>query len=423
MRVGYVLGTYPRATDTFIQREVQAVRAAGVEVETFAVRTPGEDQLVGPEQRTEHARTSYLLAAGPGALVRAVLLLLVRHPLRWSRAAVTAWSGRLPGARGGLMPIVYFAESALLARRARAGRIDHLHNHFGDQSGTVTMLAAQLAGVSFSMTVHGPDIFFDRQRWRLDLKAERAAFVACISHFSRSQVMSVSDPAGWSRLHIVHCGVTPSVFAEPVDDPARLSLLTVGRLDRVKGVDVLLEALQIINAGDRRPHLDIVGDGPDRARLERRAHELGLTGQVTFLGYLNQSQVRERLRRAAVFALPSFAEGVPVVLMEAMAARVPVVATNVMGVSELVEDGVVGFLVPPGDSHALAERLSALIACTGRKRRDMGDAGRRKVEQEFDVEVEGRKLAALFASVSRQHHRRLGSLTSRTRAVRVRRPA
>lgn len=401
-----MLGTYPRATDTFIQREVQAVRAAGVEVETFAVRTPGEDQLVGPEQRTEHARTSYLLASGPGALTGAVLRLLVRHPLRWGQAAATAWSGRLPGARDTLLLVVYFAEAALLARRARAGRIDHLHNHFGDQSGTVTMLAAQLAGLPFSMTVHGPDIFFDRQRWRLDVKTDRAAFVACISHFSRSQVMSVSDPAGWSRLHIVHCGVTPSVFAEPVDDPARLSLLTVGRLDRVKGVDVLLEALRLVGAQGQRPHLDIVGDGPDRARLERRVRDLGLTGQVSFLGYLDQAQVRERLRQTDVFALPSFAEGVPVVLMEAMAARVPVLATNVMGVSELVDDGVVGFLVPPGDARALAERLQALIACGPAQRRNMGGAGRRKVEQEFDVGVEGRKLAALFASVSQPTRRR-----------------
>lgn len=396
MKVGYVLGTYPRATDTFIQREVQVVRGRGVDVTTFSVREPSTDQLVGPEQVAEHSRTTYLLAAGGPALLSAVAVLLLRSPVRWCRAFSLMWSCRQAGLRGTLLHLMYFAEAALLARRARAESIQHLHNHFGDQSGTVTMLAAELAGTSFSMTVHGPDVFFERRRWRLDMKAQRAAFVACISHFSRSQLMAITDPTVWPRLHIIHCGVTPSLFEAPVPDSSGIRLTAVGRLDAVKGIDVLLSALEMVLPMQPQTRLALIGDGPDRERLEQRVNDLRLTDHVDFLGYLGQAEVRQEFRHTDVFVLSSFAEGVPVVLMEAMAARVPVIATNVMGVPELVEDGVVGHLVPPGDAAALADRVRDLIAVGPAERRLMGERGRRRVEQQFDVDIEAAKLAALF---------------------------
>jgi glycosyltransferase involved in cell wall biosynthesis len=254
------------------------------------------------------------------------------------------------------------------------------------------MLAAQLAGIPYSLTVHGPTDFDDPAGWRLDLKVARAAFVACISHFARSQVMIHADPADWPKLRIVHCGVDPALYDRPPALPSEpVELVFVGRLAPVKGIRILLEAMGRVAAPVR---LTIVGDGPDRAHLERAAAPLG--DAVRFTGYLSQAEVAATLTRAHVVVLPSLAEGVPVMLMEAMAARLPVIATQVAGTAELVEDGVSGRLVPPGDAVSLAAAIDALAVDEGRRQR-MGEAGRAAVRGGFDIHDEARRLAALFA--------------------------
>jgi len=395
VKVGYLTGCYPRSTDTFIQREVAALRAAGVDVETFAVRTPAEGELVGPEQRAERAGTTYLLSAGPAAMLRAHAALLLRSPARWRDAAALAVRSRQPGLRGAFLQVAYFAEAGLLARLARRRRLDHLHNHFGDSSGSVTMLAARLAALPFSMTIHGPDVFAERSRWRLDLKCAEAAFVVCISQFAKSQVMVVAPVDTWERLHIVHCGVHPELYGEPVAQDGRFRLVTVGRLEQVKGIWLLLEAVaQLRDVPGLELH--VVGDGPQRAELEQRARALGIEQQVRFLGAVSQAAVREELLRADLFVTASFAEGIPVVLMEALASRTPVVATRIMGVPELVQDGVAGRLVPPADVDALAAALRDMAALSPQERRAMGEAGQRIVAEQFDVTTEAGHLATLF---------------------------
>lgn len=401
MRIGYLTGEYPRSTDTFIQREVAALRALGVHVDTFSVRTTPESEIVGAEQRDERARTTYLLAAGPVAIALAHLALLLRSPARWRTTARLAWESRQPGLRGAFLQVAYFAEAGLLARLARRRRLDHLHNHFGDSSGSVTMLAAELAGLPFSMTVHGSDIFFERSRWRLDVKCARARFVVCISQFTKSQVMTVAPVETWDRLHVVHCGVHPALYGEPVPSPGRFRLLTIGRLAQVKGIPLLLDAVAVLRETVPDVVLDIIGDGPHRPALERRARDLGLERNVRFLGVQDQAAVRAELLETDVLVLASFAEGLPVVLMEALASRTPVVATRIMGVPELVDDGVVGLLVPPADVDALIGALQRMADLGPEERRSMGDRGRRVVEESFDAAAEAAKLAELFSQCSR----------------------
>ena len=396
MRVGYVTGQYPRSTDTFIQREVAGLRAASVHVDTFAVRAPDDAEMVGQEQLEERGRTTYLLAGGAAPMALAHLRLLFSSPERWASAAALAWGSRQPGARGAMLQLAYFAEAGLLAGLARRRKLDHLHNHFGDSSGSVTMLAAGLAGIPFSMTVHGPDVFADGSRWRLDVKCVHAAFVVCISHFAMSQVMSVAPAHTWSRLKIVHCGVEPALYGPPTDQPGRFRLLTVGRLAPVKGIMILLEAVARVRPVLPHVVLDIVGSGPDRSRLEARVEQLGLAEVVRFLGAQSQAAVRAELRTADVFVLASFAEGLPVVLMEALASQVPVVATNIMGVPELVENGVTGRLVAPADVSALADALHDMAQLSAKDRRALGDRGRRIVERDFNSRTEAAKLADLF---------------------------
>ena len=403
-RVLYFAAEYPRATDTFIQREIGAVRAAGLEVESSAIRRPGDEHMVGEEQRTERERTQYLLPPSPAGLIGAHARLLARSPKRYGAALRLALSTKRAGLRGGLYQGFYFAEAGLLAHRIRSEGFDHLHSHLADVSTSVAMLAAELAGVPFSFTLHGPGVFFDANVWRLDQKIERAAFVSCISWFARSQAQLLSSAASADKLHIIHCGVDPDRYVdrstEAVSATADVRLAFVARLDHVKGVGELLEAIATLS--DQMPglHLDLAGDGPGRASYEALVARLGIADRVTFHGYINQSGVAELLASADAYVLPSFAEGVPVGLMEAQASGLPVIATQVGGVSELVIDEVTGFVCRPGDRTQLAERIAEL-ASDPELRRRMGAAGRARVVADFDSASEGRRLAGLFRAAGR----------------------
>lgn len=399
-RIAYLTGEYPRATDTWMQREVAALRRQGIEVDFFAARRPGDEHMVGPEQRAERERTTYLVPLlRPGSLLRAHLGLMARSPRRYAQGLALQWRTRRPGLPGSLYQLMYFLEAGLLARELRSRGIAHLHNHLGDSSATVAMLASQLGGFGFSLTLHGPGIFFEPHTWRLDEKLARCEFCACISYFCRSQAAIFAPADRLDRLHVVHCGVDPRILQPVHHEGEGGRLLFVARLAELKGLAVLLEAM--VGLVERHPsvHLTIVGDGPDRERFEALTARLGLDTSVTFVGYRSQSEVAEHLAETDVFVLPSYAEGVPVTLMEALGSAVPVVATQVGGVSELVEHERNGFIVRPGDGVELAERLIELVGDPELRQR-FGDHGRSLVEAEFDNDTEAARLAMLFRATA-----------------------
>ncbi|MFM7427773.1 MAG: glycosyltransferase [Elainella sp.] len=397
MRIAYLTGEYPRATDTFIQREVAALRQRGIEVSTFSIRRTGDEHIVGAEQQAERERTFYVLPIHPLGLLSAHLSLLVGAPRRYLKALRLAWATHQPGIRGTLYQLFYFLEAGVVARQLCQQQIQHLHNHFPDSSGTVAMLAAELGGFSFSFTMHGPYIFFEPLRWRLDEKLKRALFVCCISDFCRSQGMIFAPISQWPRMHIVHCGVEPALFAAVRHQGRGQRLLYTGRLAAVKGLPILLESLAQLKSSYPDLRLTVVGDGPDRSQLEQMAQQLGLTDTVAFVGYQSQASVRQFMQETDVFVLPSFAEGVPVSLMEAMAAAVPVVTTQIAGVGELVENGVSGYLVPPGNVALLADRIAQLLADPALRNR-FGAAGRAKVAAEFDIQQEAAWLCQIMTA-------------------------
>jgi glycosyltransferase involved in cell wall biosynthesis len=398
--VAYVTGEYPKVSHTFIQREIMGLRALGVQVLTCTVRRPAAQSVVGPEQQAEAAQTFAILAAAkhPLRLLAAHARMLRRSPGRWFAALRLAWATRPPGLKALIWQMAYFLEAGVLSDHLLGQGVVHMHNHFGDSSGSLTMIASEMSGIPFSIMLHGPTIFFEMHWWRLDQKVARAAFVACISHFCRSQAMLFSDQAHWPKLRIVHCGVTPARYGTAPRPAFSGHVCFVGRLDAVKGVPLLVEAFAANRPRHPGARLTIAGDGPARAALEAQVQSLGLGDAVRFTGYLDEDGVAALLDSADMLVLPSFAEGLPVVLMEALASRIPVIATQVAGVPELVEDGVSGFIVPPGDVDTLALRLDRLLSdpelCV-----TMGAAGRRKVEAGFDIRTEVAKLAALFAGV------------------------
>ena len=411
--VAYLTGQYPKMSHTFIQREIAALRELGAVVLTTQVRRAAPEEIA-PDQVEEAAATFTILEAArcPHRLLGAHFRILRRAPRHWFAMLALAARTRPQGFRGALWQLFYFLEAGVLADHLRRNGAVHLHNHFAGSSGTVAMLAAGMAEITHSFTEHGPDIFFDAHRWRLDEKVARADFVACISNFCRSQLMLFSDPAHWSKLAIIRCGIRPDRYGAALGNPSRTSqaadtggagpqatVLFIGRLAHVKGVRVLLEAFAKCRAHHPRARLRLVGDGPDQAALRDRAAALGLSAHIEFAGQLGEDEVAEALAGADMLVLPSFAEGVPVVLMEAMASRLPVIATRVGGVAELVEDGVNGLLVAPGDVAGLICAMERLLRDPDLRRR-MGQAGRAVVESRHDVRSEARRLLALFQAAA-----------------------
>lgn len=395
--IAYLTGEYPKVSHTFIQREVETLRQLGWQVETCTVRRPDPSHVVA-DQANEQARTFGILEAAksPIRLIRDHIWCLRRAPKRYFSALSLAWRTRPAGAKAALWQLFYFAEAAILTRHLDGLGVRHLHNHFANSSCSVGMITAEMAGLPFSFTLHGPAIFYEPMRWRLDEKVKRAAFVSCISHFCRSQAMYFSDPKHWSKLKIVHCGVTPERYAHRSDqrrDGPRI--LFVGRLDPVKGVPLLIDAFKAVSDRFSTAELCIVGDGPSRANAEAQVARAGLGTRVTFTGFMTSDAVAAELACSDVLILPSFAEGVPVVLMEAMASALPVIASQVAGIGELVEDGVSGYTIPAGDLDTLIDRMTVLLE-DAKKRAEMGENGRAKVEREFNLEREGAWLGEIL---------------------------
>lgn len=392
-RVAYMTGKYPAVSLTFIQREIAALRAQGVDVRTCSVRRTPPSEHRGPPELEAAASTFYILdaAKNPGTLLAAQGAALTA-PGRYFGALWLAWRMRGPGIIAALYQLIYFTEATILARHLRRDGITHVHNHFVGASATVTMLATMIAGIPYSLMLHGPTDLTFPSNWRLGEKIARARFTACISHFARSQAMLASDPEHWDRLRIIHCGVDPTLYDRPRETGGDgLHLVFVGRLAPVKGLRALITAMGRLE--DDGIRLTIVGAGPDADALKAAAAPLG--DRVHFTGALNQEEVAQTLARADVFVLPSFAEGVPVVLMEALVAGLPVIATRVAGVQELVEDGVSGLVVPPGDVDALARAIEAYAAMPDRGRA-MAVRGRETVLREFDIAAEAARLARLI---------------------------
>jgi glycosyltransferase involved in cell wall biosynthesis len=400
MQIAYFTSSYPRATDTFIQREVIGLRATGVEVLTCALREPEGANNVSQLILNERKQTKYFLPANPLKLLGLNIRFLLTAPKKYLKALKLALTTRRAGVKGGLYQLFYFQEALLLADHLLANKVHHLHNHFGDSSGMVTMLASQLSGVGYSITFHGPHIFFEPTLLALREKVKYAKFIVCISNYCRSQLMLFSDAEDWHKLKIVHCGVDVDTYSF-ADKPAHsqtagpVKLLYVGRLAAEKGVPVLLKSLIDLKKEGYQFHLTLLGDGPERASLEFEVQKHGLTEMVFFGGFASQETVRETLLASDVFILPSFAEGVPVSLMEAMACGIPVIGTNVGGVTELIEHGVSGMVVAPSDEQALKSAIFRYIKHP-ELRETVRSAARKTVESDFNFKIEVSKLERLI---------------------------
>jgi colanic acid/amylovoran biosynthesis glycosyltransferase len=399
LRLAYVTTGYPYVSHTFILNEVLALREQGVEINTFAIRREPESECRTAEDREAWETTYALRPPRLAHYVGAHLRGLLTRP----RAYLAALGRSLEMSAGAPASLVrhlaYFVQAVVLWDRCRVAGVRHIHAHFANVASDVALLASILGGheLSWSFTMHGPTEFYDVSRNRLAEKTRSAEFVVAISDFARSQLMGLVSPSFWPKLHVVHCGVDIRRFSRPPDCPERseAQIVCVGRLVPAKAQTLLVETIAALRAAGAEAHLTLVGDGPDRQSLERLANDLQLTDHVTFLGSVAHSEVQALLSEADIFCLPSFAEGVPIVLMEAMAMELPVVSSKVMGIPELIEDQISGVLIRPGALEDLVRALSELVGSPER-RRELGRAARLRVEREYELHANARALHDIF---------------------------
>jgi glycosyltransferase involved in cell wall biosynthesis len=403
--IAYFCSAYPAISHTFILREVEALRRLGIKIATFSIRRTPADQLLAETDRAAAATTTAILPFRRRQL-GAHARLLLRAPRAYLSTLREALHLAPPGMRGRLWQLFYFVEAVVLWSECRKQGIRHIHVHLANAAADIALLAARIGSAvepakpwAWSFTMHGPTEFYDLRHFRLAEKVESASFVVCISDFARSQLMGVTDPEHWERLHVVHVGVPVRQFTRSGsrNGSGRTPVvLYIGRLVPEKGQAVLLEAVAQLAGRGVDVELQLAGDGQLRSALERTAARLDIAGRVSFLGAVGQEDLRDLYERASVFCLPSFAEGVPVVLMEAMAMGLPVVTTRIAGIPELVEDGHSGLLVAPGRADELADSLASLLR-RPELRQSLGVNGREAVLRRFDSEGSAAQLQALFS--------------------------
>lgn len=393
--VAYLTNLYPAISHSFIRTEIEALERAGCEIARFSVRRSAS--LSDDSDRTEAARTGILLGDAP-KLLAALFRQTVAHPVRICAALGTAIRS---ACRGGLSFArllrsgAYFAEAVVLADAMRRARLSHVHAHFGTNPAHVARLAAKLSGGTYSFTVHGPDEFDAPVEHDLGAKIADAAFVVGVSSFGRSQLMRWSDPTHWHRIAVVPCSVAPRFLdVEPrAPDPRRL--VCVARLSAQKGLPLLIEAVGQLR-GLPPFRIDIIGDGDQRPNIEARIAELGIGDRVRLLGWCAPDRVVSEVATARAFVLPSFAEGLPVGIMEAMALGRPVIATAIAGIPELV-DAQTGWLIPAGSVEALTGAIRAALDATTETLAAMGEVGRARVRERHHPDANAAILAGLFA--------------------------
>lgn len=364
LRLAYLVSRYPAISHTFILREVSELRRLGAEIAVASINTPDRNAAaMTANERAEAGQTYYVKRHGLlGAL--AAHLWGLRRPLAYARG----WwqSLRLGGAnlRQILYGAFYFTEALMLARWMQAQQLQHLHVHFASAAANVGLALKQFAPITLSFTVHGPDEFYDAPGQHLREKIAAADYIVCISHYARSQLMHLSPATQWHKFEICPLGVDAHDYSsrrEAGTSHSPFNILCVGRLTPAKGQRILIDACRKLRDGGRDFRLTLVGNGPDEAALREHVSALGMSGQIEFTGALNQDEVRARYAQADAFALASFAEGVPVVLMEAMASGVPCVATRITGIPELIRHEHDGLLVAPSSVDELAAALARLM--------------------------------------------------------------
>ncbi|PIE07007.1 MAG: colanic acid biosynthesis glycosyltransferase WcaL [Rhodobacterales bacterium] len=398
MTIAYVLNTYPQPSHSFIRREIRALERRGLRIHRIAMRR-SDLPLADRGDREEAGKTAYVLDTGAAGLAKA----LARAALKTPGPAFAALKQALRLGRasplGVFRHLIYLAEAAEVKARCEAADVTHIHAHFGTNAAAVAMLAHELGGPAYSFTVHGPEEFDAPAALSLADKIAHAAFVVGVSQFGRSQLCRWTPLHAWDKIRVVHCGIEPEVFPDPAapEPHPGLRLVAIGRFVEQKGQKILIEALAALGEAGSDITLTLVGDGELRGDLEAAIAAANLGARVRLTGWLDEAGVRAEIARADALVMPSFAEGLPMVIMEAMAMARPVISTIIAGAPELVLEGETGWLVPAGDPEALAGAILRLAATPPETRAEMGRKGRARAIARHGIDGQAARLAGHIA--------------------------
>lgn len=388
--IAYLTSEYPAHSHTFIRREIDALRRKGLSIAPFSIRRASDSLAADEVVPAVLARPS--LKVAPLAAAR-----LFASPIRAFSTWKVALRHRAPGIRALVWSQFHFAEAIVLAAMLRNANVTHLHCHFANSGATVGMLAAHYLRIPWSLTLHGISETDYPAGLLLGDKLARARFVACASWFIRAQAMRLAPIDVWPKLRVVRCAV--DLASLPLPPPHRskpgLEILSVGRMSPEKGQLGLIDALAQMVATNADVRLTFVGDGPLRNSIEAAVARRGLSDHVRITGALAERETLAEIARSDAFVLPSLMEGLPVVLMEAMALGKPVVAAHIAGIPELIEHGMTGLLFRPGDWADLAEKMLQL-AENRADAADIGERGRLRVIDEFEINGAVEPLMELF---------------------------
>jgi colanic acid/amylovoran biosynthesis glycosyltransferase len=398
MTIAYLVNQYPKVSHSFIRREIAGVEASGTKVSRFSIRSCGSE-LVDAEDKQELDKTRVVLAVGKFGLLLALLNVAITKPLHFWKALrlmlQVGWSSE----RGLVRHLAYLAEACVLLGWFKDEEIAHVHAHFGTNSTTVAMLCHVLGGPPYSFTVHGPEEFDKVKAIAIEEKINRASFVVAISSFGKSQLYRWCERQHWSKIHVIHCGVDELFLHQPhVPIPKEPRLVCVGRLCEQKGHLLLVEAAARLAEAGLKFKLVLVGDGPLRPQIEAMIKQFGLQDHIEITGWASNNEVQQQILASRAMVLPSFAEGLPVVVMEALALSRPIISTYVAGIPELVEPGVCGWLVPAGSVADLTEAIRCAVLAPVEKLEEMGRVGSERVAERHNSNIEASNLAALFPS-------------------------
>jgi colanic acid/amylovoran biosynthesis glycosyltransferase len=398
IKLAYLVSRYPAVSHTFIKREISHLRSRGFDIHVASINEPDppfEKQTL--DEKEETANTFYVKRVGFWKALTDAFHTLISTPWKFFQGFFYALYLGGVDLKTLVFHLFYLSEAIIVGRWMEEEKISHIHVHFANPASSVALLLTKLFPVTYSITVHGPDEFYDVTLHRLKEKIEGAHFICCISYYTQSQLMKIVSPEHWAKFVIAHLGVDPLLYIPktPQQNPSPLEILCVGRLTQTKGQLILIAAISILAMQGLNIHLCCVGDGPNKKYLVDDVSKRKMNHLVEFTGSLNQSQVLEVYKKADIFVLPSFAEGISVSLMEAMSMEIPCIATFVNGIPELIRHKVDGLLVAPSDVQDIVDAISYL-AKDFDMRQKLGQAGRKRIMEKFQLEPNTDILGEIF---------------------------
>lgn len=396
MKLAYLLNVYPLISTTFIRREIEAIEALGQPVHRFALRH-WDGELVDPDDIADQNRTHYILTGSKAALAKDVLLAILTHPLRFLALLSLWWRVWRNADRKFVQHVAYLIEALAFFRRTRALGIDHVHTHFSTNATTVAMFARRMGGAPYSFTVHGPDELVPGEPAALSLreKARHAAFVVAITGYCRDRIAQEA-PASADKIRIIPCGIDIDAFPFDPAAPESNRVICIGRLCENKGQVHIPPAVAAVKAEFPELVVELIGGGDDEPLIREAVVRHGVADQVVLHGWGTNAYVRESLEKGRAMLLPSYAEGLPIGIMEALAIGRPVLTTRIAGIPELVDQGC-GWIFEPGDEDAIAQALRGIMRASRDERAAMGAEGRRRVEARHDRRKSAQALVEAFA--------------------------